>query len=152
MERIYNRAMRKILIIDRQKWIEDLFHEAFQRDGYRGVFAQDAAGGMKYIKTDRFDLVLLSLYLKDGYCVWDVLKKIKISKPNLPVIILAAHDRYLYAPESDLADSCVAMSWSAAEELRIQVNALLDNKFQASPRCRTLGISGQVRPLVNCTS
>jgi DNA-binding NtrC family response regulator len=124
--------MRKILIIDRQKWIEDLFYEALQGDDYWGVFAPDAARAMKYIKTDRFDLVLLSLYLKNGYCVWNVLKDIKIRTPDLPVVILAAYDKYLAAPEIDLADSYLVRSWSAAEELRQQVDAIFDNKFQAS--------------------
>jgi hypothetical protein len=48
-----------------------------------------------------------------------------MSAPNLPVIILAAYDKYLYAPELDLADSYVLRSWSAAEELRQKVNAIL---------------------------
>jgi DNA-binding NarL/FixJ family response regulator len=87
---------------------------------------------MDYIKTDRFDLVLLSLYLNNGYQVWNVLKDIKFSAPNLPVIILAEFDKYLYIPELDLADSYVVRSGSAAEELRQQVNAILGGKFQAS--------------------
>lgn len=121
----HKQVMRKILIIDKQKWIEDLFYKALHRDDYLVVVAQDAIEAMGYIMTDRFDLVLLSLYLNNGYHVWNVLKDIKMSAPNLPVIILAAYDKYLHAPELDLADSYVLRSWSAAEELRQKVNAIL---------------------------
>jgi hypothetical protein len=41
------------------------------------------------------------------------------------VIILAAYDKYLHAPELDLADAYVLRSCSAAEELRQKVNAVL---------------------------
>lgn len=124
-------AMGKILIIDNQQWVVELLYHALPCDGYLVVVAPDAVEAMGSIKTNRFE-VLLSLYLKNGYCVWNVLKYIKIMAPNLPVIILAAYDKYLYTPELDLADAYVVRSWSAAEELRRQVNAILGHQFQVS--------------------
>ncbi len=122
----------KILIIDNRTWILALLHRAFHHARYNVSVAPDAKDIVERITSERFDLVLLSLYLKHGYFVWEVLQDIKKSAPYLPVIILAAYDKYLYDPQLDLADGYVVRSWSAAEELRQQVDAILGDKFNGS--------------------
>jgi len=94
--------MRKILIIDNQKWIIELFFEALHCNGYCASVVPSTEKALEHIKANRFDLVLLSLYLKHGYNSWDVLQGIKALKPNLPVIILAAYDNYLYDTQMNL--------------------------------------------------
>ncbi len=129
--------MRKILIIDNQKWILDLFFEALQCDGYSASVVPSAEKALEHIKAERFDLVLLSLYLKHGYHSWDVLQGIKALKPHLPVIILAAYDNYLYDTQLNLAQGYVINSWSAAKELRQKVVVILDNDAVSGPNTNT---------------
>jgi DNA-binding NtrC family response regulator len=126
-------VMRKILIVDNQNWIVELFNDALRADGYLALILQDAERILEYIKIDRFDLVLLSLYLKYGYDSWKILRSIKVLKPNLPVLILAAYDKYLYTPQLELAQGYVINSWSAPNELRQKVNAILEENTTTCP-------------------
>ncbi len=126
-------VMKKILIIDNQKWIYELFLEAFHSDGYSVSVVPSAERALEHIKAERFDLVLLSLYLKHGYNSWDMLQGIKALKPNLPVIILAAYDNYLYDTHLNLAQGYVINSWSAVKELRQKVCAILENEVVSGP-------------------
>lgn len=131
------KTMKKILIIDGQKWIVDLFYEALYSDGYLVSIAPDANGILKYIKANRFDLVLLSLYLRYGYYSWDILQEIKALAPSLPVIIVAAYDKYLYTPQLKLAQGYVINSCSAVEELRQKIRSILRNETAGIPNAKT---------------
>ncbi len=53
----------KILIIDNRTWILALFHRAFHHARYKVSVAPDAKEIVERIRSERFDLVLLSLYL-----------------------------------------------------------------------------------------
>jgi len=75
--------------------------------------------------SGKFDLVLLSLYLQHGSYVWEVLQHIKKIDPDLPVIILAEYDKYLYEPQLELAEGYVVKSSLAVKELKRKMNAIL---------------------------
>jgi hypothetical protein len=82
----------------------------------------------------KFDLVFLSLYLQHGYYVWEVLQHIKKLGPDLPMIILAEFDKYLYEPRLELADGYVVESWSAAKELKQLMDAILCDELMGRKR------------------
>ncbi|MGA7146466.1 MAG: response regulator [Desulfobacterales bacterium] len=117
--------MKKILIIGNQKWIIDLFHNELLRERYTVSVAPDAEIIQEHIMSGKFDLVLLSLYLQHGSYVWEVLQHIKKIDPDLPVIILAEYDKYLYEPQLELAEGYVVKSSLAVKELKRKMNAIL---------------------------
>ncbi len=117
--------MKKILIIDNQKWIIDLFHNELLRERYTVSVTPDAEIIQEHIMSGKFDLVFLSLYLQHGYCVWEVLQRIKKLYPDLPVIILAEYDKYLYEPQLELAEGYVVKSCLAVKKLKQLMDAIL---------------------------
>ena len=117
--------MGKILIIDNQKWILDLFHNELLRERYAVSVVPDAEIIQEHIMSGRFNLVLLSLYLQHGYFVWEVLQHIKKLDTDLPVIILAEYDKYLYEPQLELAEGYVVKSCLAVKKLKQLMDAIL---------------------------
>jgi DNA-binding NarL/FixJ family response regulator len=71
-------------------------------------------------------IVLLNQYLKHGFLVWDVLKGIKTRNPNLPVLIVTAHDTGLFDSHLSQADGYLVKSHTAAHELREKISNLLN--------------------------
>ena len=99
--------MAKILIIDDQAWVKNLCKEGLSDEGYKVSTTDDIESVRKNIFSFKPDLVLLNLYLKHGFIVWDVLRDIKMQDPNLPVLIVTAHDNYLYDSRLSQADGSV---------------------------------------------
>jgi DNA-binding NtrC family response regulator len=95
------------------------------RERYTVSVTPDAEIIQEHIMSGKFDLVLLSLYLQHGSYVWEVLQHIKKIDPDLPVIILAEYDKYLYEPQLELAEGYVVKSCLAVKELKRKVNAIL---------------------------
>ena len=81
------------------------------------------------VKTFKPNIVLLNLYLKYGFRVWDVLRNIKIQEPNLPVLIIAPYHNYLFDHRLSQADGYLLKSHSAADELKQKISALLENNL-----------------------
>ncbi len=82
--------MKKILIIEDDKFLRELIARKLEREGYEASEAVDGEEGFKKIKAENPDLVLLDLILPgiDGF---EVLSKMKedISVAKIPVIILS---------------------------------------------------------------
>jgi len=82
--------MSKILIIEDDKFLRELIAQKLQKEGFLITEAIDGEEGLKKIKEEKSELILLDLILPgiDGF---EVLEKIKsddaISK--IPVIILS---------------------------------------------------------------
>jgi DNA-binding response OmpR family regulator len=82
--------MAKILIVEDDKFLRELIAKKLKNEGFDVVEAIDGEEGLKKIKEERPDLVLLDLILPgiDGF---EVLARVK-EDPNLaqiPVIILS---------------------------------------------------------------
>jgi DNA-binding response OmpR family regulator len=82
--------MAKILIVEDDKFLRELIAKKLKNEGFDVVEAVDGEEGLKKIKEERPDLVLLDLILPgiDGF---EVLARVK-EDPNLaqiPVIILS---------------------------------------------------------------
>src|SRR5437879_10402381 len=89
----------RILIIDDERPILITLEALLQRHGYQVDTAPTAAQGLKLLKTKSHALVLLDLQLPDGDGL-ETLDRIKTELPDLPVIILTAHDSLHNAIES----------------------------------------------------
>ena len=73
--------MPKILIVEDEEFLSDMYRMRFEQEGYAVVVASDGETGLELVKRERPDLVLLDLVLPglDGF---QVLAKIR-KEPNL---------------------------------------------------------------------
>ena len=124
--------MANILIIDDQEWIVDLCREGLFGTRHR-ISATD---NIEFVRENIFsfkpDLVLLNLYLKYGFYVWDVLRDIKMQDPDLPVLIVTAYDKYLFDSRLSQAEGYVIKSHFVCDELKQKIVTLMNKS--SSPR------------------
>ena len=90
---------RRILIIDDERPILLTLEALLGRHGYKIETAATAAAGLRTLKSKSPSLVLLDLQLPDAEGL-QMLDQIKSEHPDLPVIILTAHDTLSNAIES----------------------------------------------------
>jgi DNA-binding NtrC family response regulator len=120
--------MANILIVDDQKWVIDLFSDDLVGEGHK-IFATDDVNSVREnVFSFNPDRVLLNLYLKAGFTVWDVLQDIKKQDPHLPVVIVTAYDTYLYDPRLSKANGHVIKTCFAPNELKEKITHALSQK------------------------
>jgi len=79
----------KILIIEDEPEVASFIREGLEEKGYLSSVAGDGLSGEKLALTSDFDLIVLDLVLP-GKSGINVCKEIKLSKPDLPVLMLTA--------------------------------------------------------------
>src|SRR5437667_9106225 len=100
-----------------------------RRHGYQVDTAPNASQGLKLLKTKSHALVLLDLQLPDGDGL-ETLDRIKTELPDLPVIILTAHDSLHNAIESMKRGAYHFISKPyATEELLSLIEKALEKQF-----------------------
>ena len=81
--------MKKILIIEDDPFLSEMYLAKLSQSGFKTEIAADGKKGMEKIKTSRPDLILLDIVLPkiDGF---EILKKIKKDSKlkKIPVILL----------------------------------------------------------------
>jgi len=120
--------MANILIIDDQTWAWDLCRAGLAGEGHKVSTTDDVDSVRKNVLSFRSDIVILNLYLKHGFCVFDVLRDIKMQNPNLPVLIVTAYDTYLNDSRLSQADGYVVKSCFAGNELKQKIATLLSRE------------------------
>jgi DNA-binding NtrC family response regulator len=90
---------KTIIVIDDDRTIQATLSAVLRRHGYLVEAGPTAAQGRKKLLEVKADLVLLDLQLPDADGL-DLLKEIKAGFPQLPVIVLTAHDSLANAIES----------------------------------------------------
>lgn len=82
--------MQKILIIEDDKFLRELIAQKLTKEGYEIFEAIDGEEGVKKVKTEKPDLILLDLILPgiDGFGVLAQIKK-DLILAQIPVIILS---------------------------------------------------------------
>jgi len=81
--------MKKILFIEDEQSLQKTFEDVFKKEGYEIISALNGEVGLRLIKSEKPDLVLLDLILPKIHGL-EVLEKIKKDPEtkNIPVIIL----------------------------------------------------------------
>ena len=79
----------KILIIEDEPEVASFIREGLEEKGYLSSVAGDGLSGEKLALSSDFDLIVLDLVLP-GKSGINVCKEIKLSKPDLPVLMLTA--------------------------------------------------------------
>jgi two-component system, NtrC family, nitrogen regulation response regulator NtrX len=82
--------MAKVLIVDDERSIRRTLREILEFEGYAVEEASDGMEGLDQLKAGTFDLVILDIKMPkmDGM---EVLERIQILKPDVPVIMISGH-------------------------------------------------------------
>ncbi|MDG4476430.1 sigma-54-dependent transcriptional regulator [Thiovibrio frasassiensis] len=81
---------KKILIIDDEASIRDSLSGILTDEGFHALSAEDGQHGLSLLEEERVDLVLLDIWMP-GLDGLEVLKRIKESHAELPVIMISGH-------------------------------------------------------------
>ena len=84
--------MSDILIVDDEKDIRELVSEILIDEGYSTRLAGNSAECLNQVSKNPPSLLILDIWLKDSNMDGiDILKKVKIENPNMPVVIISGH-------------------------------------------------------------
>ena len=125
--------MAKILIVDDQPCVRQVYEEELISEGYQVVTAGDAEAVEGHLRFSQPDLVLLDLYL-DGFSGIGVLEDIKRKRPNLPVVIVTAYDSFREDPRLSQAAGYIIKS-VCFEELKEKVADVLTKQHLPEEDC-----------------
>jgi DNA-binding NtrC family response regulator len=120
--------MAKVLIVDDQPHLQELFSEELRDQGHSVQGVGDAESAKVAMKDSKPDLVLLDLRLDKGFEGWELLHQIKDSNPELPVLIVTAYDSYAKHPGLNKADGYVVKSFVQFDKLKQKINDLLKQR------------------------
>lgn len=95
--------------------------------------AKDAEEALRQVESDLWDLLILDITLP-GRSGLDVLKDVKLRKPELPVLVLSMHPETQYGKRVLKAGACGYMNKdSAPDELINAIHKVLSGRRYVSP-------------------
>jgi two-component system response regulator (stage 0 sporulation protein F) len=101
--------MKKILVVDDEANIRELYREEFEDMGYAVTTVADGAEALAAMGTAKFDLVTLDMRMPDIDGI-ETLRKMKEKDSTLPVIICTAYEEYKHDFGSWCSDAYVVKS------------------------------------------
>lgn len=125
--------MSRILIVEDETRISSFVAKGLKAEGFTPTVVDDGVTGLDYALTGEFDLMILDIGLPgiDGF---DILARVSVERPALPVIVLTARDSVL--------DTVTALEGGAADymskpfrfgELLARVRLRLRSPAEAAP-------------------
>ena len=80
--------MKRILVVEDEKDIQNIIKAFLENAGYKVETADDGLDGINIIQKNKFDLILLDIMMPkiDGFVVCEMIRK----NSNVPIIILTA--------------------------------------------------------------
>ncbi len=115
--------MHRILVVDDEKGIRDLYRLELEAAGYAVEVAADSRSALKILGEAKVDLVLLDIKLK-GESGLDLLQTLSREHQGLPVLLSSAYSCYKSDFSSWLAEGYVVKS-SDMGELKSEVRKIL---------------------------
>ncbi|MDP2960460.1 MAG: response regulator [candidate division Zixibacteria bacterium] len=115
--------MYKILLVEDEPHLLELYREELQDDGYEVLTTMDGEEAVLKTKKELPDLVILDIKIKKLHGL-EVLKKIKEFNKDLPVILNSAYETFKSDFSSWIADAYLIKS-SNLSELKEKVRDLL---------------------------
>jgi DNA-binding NtrC family response regulator len=79
-----------ILLVDDEERLADVLTVALERLGFRALSAADGESALRLVDSEQIDLVLTDLRMP-GMNGGELLRKVKLSRPNLPVVVMTAY-------------------------------------------------------------
>jgi CheY-like chemotaxis protein len=106
--------MKKILVVDDEANIRELYKEEFEDMGYEVITVNDGVQALAAMGKTKFDLVTLDMRMEnmDGI---ETLRKMKEKDSALPVIICTAYEEYKHDFGSWCSDAYVVKSSDMAQ-------------------------------------
>ncbi len=105
--------MKKILVVDDEENIRELYKEEFEELGYAVTAVNDGVQALKAMDAAKFDLVTLDMRMPDMDGI-EALRKMKEKDSTLPVIICTAYEEYKHDFGSWCSDAYVVKSADTA--------------------------------------
>jgi CheY-like chemotaxis protein len=124
--------MSKILIIEDEKNLRQLYKQDLELDGHTVVTAKSAEEGLKKVETEAPDLVVLDIRMP-GMDGLEAMGRILDQHPSIPVLLNSAYSSYQDSFLSWGADAYVIKS-SDTGQLRREVEQLLSGKREGVRR------------------
>ncbi len=106
--------MKKILVVDDEENIRELYKVEFEDMGYEVTTAPDGVQALAEIGKTQFDLVTLDMQMPDMDGI-ETLRKMKEKDSTLPVIICTAYEEYKHDFGSWCSDAYVVKSSDMAQ-------------------------------------
>jgi len=119
--------MSKVLIVDDQPHLQELFSLELIDEGYKVISVSDAESVIECVRDSKPDLVLLDLCL-NGFEGFDLLHGIKAEYPHLPVLIVTAYDSYAADLRVSQADGYWVKNFFHFDELKEKILEVLGQK------------------------
>jgi DNA-binding response OmpR family regulator len=101
--------MKKILVVDDEENIRQLYREEFEEMGYDVTTVADGIQALAALDSKKFDLVTLDMRMPDIDGI-ETLRKMKEKNSTLPVIICTAYEEYKHDFGSWCSDAYVVKS------------------------------------------
>ena len=123
--------MKKILIVEDEQFLSDMYKMKFEHEGYKAVVAKDGPEGLELAKKEKPDLVLLDLVLPgmDGFKVLSELKKDSATK-GIKVFIFSnlGQNSEIEKGEKTGADGYFIKANMTPSQLMEKINGLFNDK------------------------
>ncbi len=116
--------MAKILLVDDEEYIRQLYSEELIEEGHEVVTAASGHDLLRRIDLLQPEVVLLDIRLLD-YDGLELLQDIRNYHHDLPVILCTAYDTYKYDPKAMVADYYVIKSFDLTE-LKVAVRKAIE--------------------------
>ncbi len=105
--------MKKILVVDDEQNIRELYKEEFEEMGYDVTLVSDGLQALSMMDKAKFDLVTLDMRMPDIDGI-ETLRKMKEKDSTLPVVICTAYEEYKHDFGSWCSDAYVVKSADTA--------------------------------------
>jgi two-component system response regulator (stage 0 sporulation protein F) len=121
--------MPKILVIEDEKNLRQLYKQDLERDGFAVVTAASAPEGLAMVETEAPDLIVMDIRLP-GMDGLEAMSRVLDKHPKIPVILNSAYSSYKDSFMSWSADAYVVKS-ADTDELRARVKELLTERAES---------------------
>jgi len=101
--------MKKILVVDDEANIRELYREELEDMGYEVTTVADGAEALAALDAAKFDLVTLDMRMPDIDGI-ETLRKMKEKDNTLPIVICTAYEEYKHDFGSWCSDAYVVKS------------------------------------------
>ena len=106
--------MARILLVDDERYIRELYSEELSAEGHNVATAATGHNLLKKIDNLRPEVVVLDIRLAD-YDGLELLQEIRKEYHDLPVILCTAYDTYKYDQKTIAADYYVIKSFDLSQ-------------------------------------
>lgn len=118
--------MRRILVVDDEENVRELYREELAEEGYEVELAADGAEAIAKFEASLPDLVTLDVKMPgmDGI---EVLRRMRERNPSVPIVLLTAFNEFKQDFHTWASDAYVMKSHDT-KELKETVRRLLEEK------------------------